>query len=200
MVQKGVKIIELSQASTLAKIISNKTAKQIIDFIGSSKKATASQIAKELSLPASTVHYNIKALVKGGIVDDEEFTYSQKGKTIIHYSLTNNILVIVPKAHEDISLLQSIKALVPSLIGVGLVGLGYALFSRKETLAIEESAALFAQDSAVAPLAAKSAPLPVNVSQTGISSPEFLWGLGIAAIVILTIFLVRAFVLSRKKK
>ena len=210
MLEKGITIIKLSQASSLAKVISNKTAQQIIEHIGSSKKITASQIAKSLDLPASTVHYNIKALVKGGIVDDSQFTYSSKGKTIIHYALTNNILVIIPESQDEFSMMntiKSIKALVPSLIGVALLGLGYALFSKNSTITPEAiSRTALSADYATAPMlaegeaaiATKAVPI---LSQTATSSShEFLWGLFIAATLITIIFLIKKYIDSKKRE
>lgn len=205
------KIIKLSQASSLAKVISNKTAQQIIEFIGSTKKATATQISKALNIPASTIHYNMKALVKGGIVDDSQFTYSTKGKTIIHYTLTNNILVIVPESQDHYSILNSIKALVPSFLGIGLLGVGWTLFSKSPVI---ESSVNVASRAAAMPMAAdfaaeavieESAPalmaktaMPV-IESSSYSIPEFIWGIIIATAIIGLIFIVRNYIISRKK-
>lgn len=208
------KLVKLSQASDVAKTISNKTAQNIIEHIGSKKKATASQIASSLDLPASTVHYNIKALVKGGIVDDSEFTYSEKGKTIIHYTLTNNIIVIVPESRDEFSVLNSIKALVPSFIGVGILGLGYALFTtatKTTTSALPlarsfdaniATSTSYAADELVQealPFAAKIAPeSTVQTTSSVFHIPEFFLGLLLATLTITAIFLVMKYLRSKK--
>lgn len=217
MTPDDFKIVKLSKASEVAKTISNKTAQLIIEHIGEEKKITATKIAKDLDLPASTVHYNMKALVKAGIVDDTQFTYSEKGKTIIHYTLTNNILVIVPESHDEFSVLSSIKALVPSFIGVGLVGLAYTFLRKK---AINESAPLMAAKLAQ-PIAeiesyntaasadmvvqesltdevVRSLPEPMVQHTTTSPLPEFVWGLLVASIVILLVFLVVRYFKKRK--
>ncbi len=207
------RLVKLSQASEVAKVISNKTAQTIIEFIGSKKKATASQIAKNLKLPASTVHYNMKALVKGEIVDDSQFTYSSKGKTIIHYSLTNNILVIVPESRDKFSLLNSMKALVPSLLGVGVLGAIYAWIQSSRIVAgsssfqlkniPQESGAVAADTIQEEAMMAASEPVPGLLAQTTSSSssqPDFLLGLLVASILIVFIFLIYSFLRSRKNK
>lgn len=116
-----VNIINLNEASSLAKIISSKTAQEIIKFIDENEKCTATDIKNKLNLPASTVHYNIKALVDSKIVDDSEFTYSSKGKQVNHYSLTNKILIIVPEKQK---ISAQLKAFIPGLLTVGgIIGL-----------------------------------------------------------------------------
>lgn len=215
MVKKNVKLVTFSQASSLAKILSNKTAQQIIEYVGESNKVTATKIARQLDLAASTVHYNLKALVKGEIVDDSQFTYSEKGKMIIHYSLTNNILVIVPKSQDKFSILDSIKSLkslTPSIIGVGIVGLGYGLLrtffgkgtlTEANTFITEESVNSVAKG---AMLMAESEPVVVSDSivqeivKTTTSSNEFIWGLFIATIIFVLVYLVRNHFILHKKQ
>ena len=96
-----------SQAHALTKILSNKTAQKILESLEKAKK-TESQVAKELSIPISTVHYNMKQLVGAGLVKNDEYSYSQKGREIIHYSLTDQHIVIQTKPSLSIALLQQI--------------------------------------------------------------------------------------------
>lgn len=124
-------IVTLENAKDLALSISNSTSKKIINFLKKNEGATASVISKELKLPASTVHYNISALVKAKIVDDSSFTYSSKGKTIYHYKLSNNIIIIVPESKSQLIKTQ-LKSLIPSIITSIIVlfsGVSYFIFS-----------------------------------------------------------------------
>lgn len=184
MEQKSVHIIKLSEANNIAKTISNKTAQLIIEFISSNQKATASTIAKKLDLPASTVHYNLKALLKAGIIDDSEFTYSTKGKTIIHYTLTNNIIVIIPESQDKFSLLNSLKTLVPSIVGVIIVGIGYALLNKQSANPLPESAA-FARS------------FPHTDPQPIIS--DFFWGLLLASLIFSLVYLLVMYLHKNRK-
>ena len=183
-----VNIIELNDASSLAKIISSKTAHEIIRFIGDNDKCTASQIKTGLNLPASTVHYNIKALVESEIVDDSQFSYSSKGKEVCHYSLTNKILIVVPKKQD---IMSQLKAFVPGLLTVGAVA-GVALLIKAFKGASQE---VFMQSNDVfaskmvesemvraAPLAADFAGNNLPSLNPWYFSSEFFIGLGVAVV------------------
>jgi len=84
------------KAKKLAQIISNDTCRKIIDFLAE-KESTESEIAKQLNVPISTVHYNLQQLMKSKLVDADEFHYSKKGKEINHYRLANKYIIIAPK-------------------------------------------------------------------------------------------------------
>ena len=76
------------ESKKLAQIISNDTSRKILDFLAE-KEATESEIASKLDIPISTVHYNLQALVKGSLVEADEYHYSKKGKEVLHYKLAN---------------------------------------------------------------------------------------------------------------
>jgi DNA-binding transcriptional ArsR family regulator len=100
------------QANALTKILSNKTAQKILESLENGKK-TESVLAKELKLPLSTIHYNMKQLVKAELVKNDEYAYSEKGREIIHYSLTDQHIVIRTRPSLSIALLQQI---IPALL------------------------------------------------------------------------------------
>lgn len=118
-----VDIVTIENARELGKTISNPTAQQIINHIKKHKGVTASQIAKALDIPASTTHYNLKALVQSKLVDDSNYTYSSKGKVVNHYEVSNKVIVILP-SHKSPELL---KSLIPGILGLGVLGLGYGV-------------------------------------------------------------------------
>src|SRR3989344_3588410 len=84
------------KAKKLAQVISNDTSRKILDYLAE-KEATESDLAKTLEVPISTIHYNLKALMDAGIIEVEEFHYSQKGKEVNHYKLANKYIIIAPK-------------------------------------------------------------------------------------------------------
>jgi len=84
------------KAKELAQVVSNDTCRRILDYL-SEKEATESEIAKELKVPISTVHYNLQHLIKGRLVVVEEFHYSEKGKEVNHYKIANKYIIIAPK-------------------------------------------------------------------------------------------------------
>lgn len=175
-----VNIIELNEASSLAKIISSKTAKDIIQYIGDHEKCTASQISKNLNLAASTVHYNLKALTESEIIDDTEFTYSSKGKQINHYSLSNKILIVVPKKKD---IIQKINSIIPGFLTfAGILGIGYliSIFNKSSLRGLSNDMALESPMAKTMMLESENRMLDTalysttsTVQETTISSPTF---------------------------
>ncbi len=120
--------LEESKAKKLAQIISNDTARKVLDILAESD-ATETEISKKLKQPISTIHYNLKQLVKAKLVECKEFHYSPKGKEVNHYSLANKYIIIAPKAATE-TLKDKLKSLIPSLLIVGGIGFAYNLFSK----------------------------------------------------------------------
>ncbi len=109
-----------SKAKKLAEVISNETCRKILDFLATKKTATETDISKQLNLPISTVHYNLKHLLENKLINADEFHYSEKGKEVNHYSLSNKLIIIAPQAENKF--LDKIKGILP----VGLVALAAA--------------------------------------------------------------------------
>ncbi|NOZ80947.1 MAG: helix-turn-helix transcriptional regulator [DPANN group archaeon] len=104
------------KSKKLAQVISNETSRKVLDLL-TKKDATETEIAKALNIPLSTVHYNMKALVRSGLVKVEEFHYSEKGKEVNHYSLANKVIIIAPSREN--SWKQAMKNFLP----IGMFGL-----------------------------------------------------------------------------
>ena len=113
--------LEESESKELAKVISNKTSRKILDLL-SKKDATETEIAKKLKVPLSTVHYNIQHLLKANLIKVDEFHYSEKGKEVNHYSLANKLIIIAPKKTTRETFMQKLKGILP----VGLIALATA--------------------------------------------------------------------------
>ena len=109
--------LEENKAKELAQVISSDACRKILDHL-SAKKATESEIAKELNMPISTVHYNLKNLLQSKLVEAKEFHYSEKGKEVLHYSLANKYVIIAPKGATE-SFKSKLKSLLPV---VGIIG------------------------------------------------------------------------------
>jgi len=110
-----------SKAKELAQVISNESCRKILDYLAE-KESTETELAKKLELPISTVHYNLKHLVEAGLVEAEEFHYSEKGKEVNHYKLANKYVIIAPKS--TFGLKEKLKSILPvGLITVATAGL-----------------------------------------------------------------------------
>src|SRR3989339_689756 len=92
--------LEEDKSKELAQIISNPTARKLLDFL-SEKDYCESDIAKKLNLPISTVHYNIQALLKNNLVEEKDFVWSEKGKKVNLYGLANKLIIIAPKGQKE---------------------------------------------------------------------------------------------------
>ena len=115
------------KAKHLAEVLSNKTSREILDFLAD-KEATESEIAKKLNLPLSTTHYNLQKLIKSKLVKSKKFHYSEKGKEVHHYKLSNQHIVISPENTPGIK--DKLKEILP----VGLIsfaGAGAIYFYQK---------------------------------------------------------------------
>jgi DNA-binding transcriptional ArsR family regulator len=100
------------KAKKLAQVISNDTSRLILDHLAKKKDSTESDIAKDLKLPLSTVHYNLQHLVEAKLVQADEYHYSAKGKEVLHYSLTNKFVIIAPREASE-TFVEKLKKLIP---------------------------------------------------------------------------------------
>ena len=92
--------LEEGKAKELAEVITNDTSRKILNYLADQEDVVETDLAKELGLPLSTVHYNLQKLVKAGLVATEEFHYSKKGREFVqkYYDrkiIAQNLLDIV---------------------------------------------------------------------------------------------------------
>jgi DNA-binding transcriptional ArsR family regulator len=124
MGKKSFLLVSLKEkkAKELAQVISNDSCRKILDYLSDMQDATESDISEKLKLPISTVHYNLQHLMKAGIVDVDEFHYSEKGKEVNHYKLANKYIIIAPKTTYGLK--EKLKAILPVSL-LALVGAGF---------------------------------------------------------------------------
>lgn len=116
-----------SKAKQLAQIMSNDSCRKILDYLAENE-ATESELAKKLNLPISTVHYNLEHLREGGLVEAEEFHYSEKGKEVFHYKLANKYIIIAPRTTYGIK--EKLRTILPVALLVA-AGAGFIqIFSK----------------------------------------------------------------------
>jgi DNA-binding transcriptional ArsR family regulator len=208
--------LEENESEKLAQVISNKTSRKILDHLSKEESATESDISKKLSIPISTVHYNIQALMKANLLEAEEFHYSEKGKEVLHYSLANKLIIIAPKKTSAEGFKDKLKALFPvALISVGAsIVVGLTEFIKTSTtnavpmfleadMAMKQASARAVPEAMMFADEALGAGTPVVANQTSlffqnlISNPGF-WFL-IGALFTILVFLVWQWFATRKK-
>ncbi len=186
-----------SESKKLAQVISNESSRKILDFLSKKKSITETEIAKELKLPLSTVHYNLQALVKAKLVNADEFHYSQKGKEVIHYSLANKYIIIAPKSSPKF--LDSLKKIIPAILVTGATVLGmklYELFAiQRDDVFLGGARSLVEQEMMVQDVLAQEASKTIEPLITNAFILNFLYG---ALFAIAVYFIIELF--SRKIK
>ena len=130
MASKNFLLVSLDEnkAKQLGQAVSNDACRRILNHLATKKGATETEISKELGLPLSTAHYNIKQLAESGIVNADNFHYSQKGKEVLHYSLANKYIIIAPKATE--SLANKLKKILPVFAITTATGIALHLITK----------------------------------------------------------------------
>ncbi len=113
--------LEEKQVKKLAEVLSNETARRILDNLGD-KEATASEISKALNIPISTVNYNLNNLTEADLIEVKEFKWSPKGREMDIYKLKKRYIIIAPGKRSEIR--ENLKRILP----IGLIGLIVAGF------------------------------------------------------------------------
>jgi len=119
--------LEEEKSKKLAQVLSNDTSRKILDLLSKNNMMSETRIAKELDLPLSTAHYNLNLLLKSDLVNDEHFTYSEKGKKIVHYQLSNKYVIIAPKKSSKV--FEKLKDFLPVVLISSLAAVVIKYFS-----------------------------------------------------------------------
>lgn len=196
--------MEDTKIKKISNVISNDSCRKILDFL-SEKESTESELSKKLSIPISTVHYNLSQLVETGLIESTEFHYSQKGKEVSHYRLANKYIIIAPK--KTFGLKEKLKGLLPvGLISLGAAGIIQIMSKFNQTdassgiLAVSPapmmaaksaSSDMMVQESSL--MIAQAEPIAIATSQSSIA----LWFLAGSLFAMLVFFIIN---LARKNK
>ncbi|MBN1544364.1 helix-turn-helix transcriptional regulator [Candidatus Woesearchaeota archaeon] len=149
MAKKSFLLVSLNEnkAKKLAEVISNNTCRKILDFMAEKKDATESEIAKELNIPISTVHYNMKALLEARLVKSDEYHYSAKGKEVSHYRLANQYVIIAPEGEKH-AIREKLKSIIPTALIMGAAAAIIKMFSGTFTAVSDNAAPLMMKSAA----------------------------------------------------
>ena len=118
--------MEDDKIKKISNVISNESCRKILDYLAT-KEATESELASKLNIPISTVHYNLQQLMETGLIDAEEYHYSEKGKEVNHYRLANKYIIIAPKNTHGIK--EKLKSILPVVLIVSGAALVIQLFN-----------------------------------------------------------------------
>lgn len=114
MVEKFILVsLEEEKAKKLAEIISNNTCRRILDYL-SENEVSETDISKNLNIPISTVHYNLKHLLKHNLIEIKDFYWSDKGNKVYVYRVAKKIIVIAPKGTTELK--TKLKSILPVVL------------------------------------------------------------------------------------
>jgi DNA-binding transcriptional ArsR family regulator len=210
MAKESFMLVSLKEekAKKLAQVMANPTCTRILEHLAG-KDATESQIAKDLDIPLSTVHYNLQQLVDAKLVINEEFHYSEKGREVNHYKLANKYIIIAPQ-EDDPSFLQHLKKYLPvAIITAGLavaIKLLQAFNGQAEAAAPRTMMAKSAADTGAAAgvrafADTNTVPVaPVPVSVPWWQSPVIDYFIAGAVFVLLVMIITEAILYWRRKR
>ena len=88
------------KSKKIAEIISNETARKILDYLGEKNKVSPIGLSKKLNVPISTITYNLKLLSEHGLIVKEDEVWSDKGRKVSLYSIAKKMILIVPKGFD----------------------------------------------------------------------------------------------------
>jgi len=93
---------------SISEILGNPSCKKILNLL-SERRASETDISRELGMPLNTVGYNIKKLLESGLIEKAEHFFSVKGKRMPVYKVSNKSIVISPRK----SVIGKLKSIVP---------------------------------------------------------------------------------------
>lgn len=113
--------MEDERAGKIAEILGNKSSKKIIDFLSEKNESSEKEISDRLKMPINTVEYNLNKLLHVGLIEKtKNFFWSQKGKKIPMYKLSNKSILISPKRKKISS---EIKKIFSAVVITGVLSL-----------------------------------------------------------------------------
>lgn len=179
--------MEDDKIKKVSNVISNDSCRKILDYL-SNKDATESELASKLSIPISTVHYNLQQLMETGLIEAKEFHYSEKGKEVQHYRLANKYIIIAPK--KTFGIKEKLKSILPVVLIVSGTALVIQLISKYISRTSVSEQAMVARSAMIeraAPVIAQEAAIE---SRQIISMPNVALWFFIGAIFAIVVYLV----------
>jgi DNA-binding transcriptional ArsR family regulator len=109
------------RAQKIARAMASQTANAIIQAF-SSGPLTSSEVARQMKIPITTATYHIENLLEAGLLEVVDTRWSEKGREVKVYGLTEQVLIIAPPVSDLRSVLKKYTMLF-ALIVLATVGL-----------------------------------------------------------------------------
>jgi len=115
----------------LANVLGNDKAKLILNYLSKVENASSSKISNKLKMHITTVEYNIKLLIKAGLVKSEKYRWSEKGKKMELFSLVKKEIII---STSSSNFMPNLKSIIPTLLIVSASTIGLYLYQTTNML------------------------------------------------------------------
>ena len=175
------------KSKDIATVMSNKTARKILELLTDKEKVSPSEISKKLNIPINTIMHALKLLEKESFIIRADHAWSEKGKKVFLYSLAKKMILIIPK---DYDWKESLKKILPIALFGAAISLAIRIYSSQQTTESVESSLVF---DAFASETTKEA----TTTAWALPGHAFLYPLTITLILIAIIFI---YDLWRQKK
>ena len=201
---KSAIMIDLDDPRTkkIADVISNKTSKKILSVLAE-EELSESEISKKLELPLNTIGYNIKKLEEAGLIEKVKgFYWSEKGKKVYKYKVSDKRIIISPR----LILRGVIPAILVSLFIALIIGIIFNTQQPLETKQIaisEESsggAGIVSDSTESYRIIAPPEPIPPQTKEASECNNAWAWFLLGALITILIFLLWNSYQMKGGKK
>lgn len=158
-------LIDLEDPRTLqvADVISNKTCKKILGLLAE-RELSESELAGALRVPSNTVNYNVKKLVRAGLIESSRSLWSSKGRKVQVYRIFHKNIVISPKTFT--------RGVLPAFFVTLVVAVALKIWSYRE-LAMESMKTLNVQSASESILRAAGSDGGIVAAQTAAQTSTF---------------------------
>jgi len=125
------------ESKKITQVITNDTARQIMELLAE-QSMSASDIAKQLDVPLTTVKYNLENLVDVGLAKIERIKYSEKGRQVKVYAPVRKLIVLVPEKLGSASINEVLKkylgVILTAVFASGFIELLTGRFTSSESI------------------------------------------------------------------
>jgi predicted transcriptional regulator len=145
-----VLILPLNEGSKkITQILSNDRAMKVLEIL-TDKPMSATDVAEKLSMPLTTVKYNLDALVEVDLIKVKQTKWSKKGREIKIYEPVQKFIVVAPGSiqKDKSSVLSMLKKYLGLVAGAAFAATGLEALARSRGFGIGAAPAGIAADTA----------------------------------------------------
>jgi len=130
------------ESKKITQVITNDTARQIMELLAE-HSMSASDIAKQLDVPLTTIKYNLENLVDVGLAKIERIKYSEKGRQVKVYAPVRKLIVVVPEKLGSASITEILKkylgVILTAVFASGFIELLTSKFTLSKSMMPEDN-------------------------------------------------------------